>query len=152
MGGWVGCEGRKGWVGLDQDLHGSSTAPSAAAMATPHASNPDQPLPHFAHFPTRSPPAGGGGGGTGKRQRASSDAQRPRTDWQKRDDFTWLKVVPPWWCEHRTVHFASEWYGVGGEEERGGGSLVTLWPCSAVPCSRHYLSHSPRPALPPLSS
>jgi len=48
------------------------------------------------------------GGGGGKRQRATSDVQRPRTDWQKKDDNTWYKVVPPWWCEHRTVHFASE--------------------------------------------
>ena len=53
-------------------------------------------------------PAPGGASASGKRQRASSDAQRPRTDWQKKDEHTWLKVVPPWWCEHRTVHFASE--------------------------------------------
>lgn len=51
---------------------------------------------------------GAGGGSSGKRQRSSMEAQRPRTDWQKKDANTWLKVVPPWWCEHRTVHFASE--------------------------------------------
>ncbi|PRW59423.1 BREAST CANCER SUSCEPTIBILITY 1-like protein isoform B [Chlorella sorokiniana] len=50
------------------------------------------------------------GGGGGKRQRATSDVQRPRTDWQKKDDNTWYKVVPPWWCEQRTVHFASKVY------------------------------------------
>lgn len=65
-----------------------------------------------AHFqPCCNPPLlqpAGGASASGKRQRASSDAQRPRTDWQKRDEHTWLKVVPPWWCEHRTVHFASE--------------------------------------------
>lgn len=57
-------------------------------------------------WPLASPAPTGGGGG--KRQRATSDVQRPRTDWQKKDDNTWYKVVPPWWCEHRTVHFASE--------------------------------------------
>jgi hypothetical protein len=46
-----------------------------------------------------------------RRQRASrdNDGQRARTDWQKRDEYTWIKVVPPWWAEHKTVHFASEW-------------------------------------------
>ena len=37
------------------------------------------------------------------------EVQRARTDWQKRDDNTWVKVVPPWWAEHKTVHFASKW-------------------------------------------
>ena len=37
----------------------------------------------------------------------SDRAQRPRTDWQRQGD-AWVKVVPPWWCEHRTVHFASK--------------------------------------------
>ena len=37
----------------------------------------------------------------------SDRAQRPRTDWQRQGD-TWVKVVPPWWCEHRTIHFASK--------------------------------------------
>lgn len=33
--------------------------------------------------------------------------QRPRTDWQRRGPTTWVKVVPPWWAEQKTVHFAS---------------------------------------------
>ena len=33
--------------------------------------------------------------------------QRPRTDWQ-RHGHIWVKVVPPWWAEHRTIHFASK--------------------------------------------
>lgn len=50
---------------------------------------------------------------TSRRQRGSlNDTQRSRTDWQKRDEHTWQKVVPPWWCEHKTVHFASEWPAV----------------------------------------
>jgi hypothetical protein len=32
---------------------------------------------------------------------------RPRTDWQKRGNNLWVKIVPPWWCEQKTVHFAS---------------------------------------------
>lgn len=36
--------------------------------------------------------------------------QRPRTDWQKRERNLWVKVVPPWWCEQRTVHFASMYF------------------------------------------
>lgn len=39
----------------------------------------------------------------------SEKVQRPRTDWQRLGD-VWVKVVPPWWCEHRTVHFASEFF------------------------------------------
>lgn len=55
------------------------------------------------------------GGGSTKRTRPANEAQRPRTDWQKKDENTWLKVVPPWWCEQRTVHFASKQHeGVGG--------------------------------------
>ncbi len=63
---------------------------------------------------------GGAAGGNTARERAATAAaataaalavadrtQRPRTDWQRQGD-TWVKVVPPWWCEHRTVHFASE--------------------------------------------
>ncbi len=48
-----------------------------------------------------------------RRQRVArdSDGQRARTDWQKRDENTWVKVVPPWWAEHKTVHFASECTG-----------------------------------------
>lgn len=46
---------------------------------------------------------------TSKRQRSTGEPQRSRTDWQKRDENTWTKVVPPWWAEHKTVHFASEW-------------------------------------------
>jgi hypothetical protein len=66
--------------------------------------------PGVLDLPAQSscPSPAGGVSASGKRQRASSDAQRPRTDWQKKDEHTWLKVVPPWWCEHRTVHFASE--------------------------------------------
>ena len=52
-------------------------------------------------------------GSHSRRMRASSDAARPRTDWQRRDDVTWVKVVPPWWCEQKTVHFACEWAGRG---------------------------------------
>jgi hypothetical protein len=37
----------------------------------------------------------------------SDRTQRPRTDWQRQGD-AWVKVVPPWWCEHRTIHFASK--------------------------------------------
>lgn len=33
--------------------------------------------------------------------------QRPRTDWQRRGPTTWVKIVPPWWAEQKTVHFAS---------------------------------------------
>lgn len=44
------------------------------------------------------------GSGEGSGGNAS---HRPRTDWQRRGDL-WVKAVPPWWCEHRTVHFASE--------------------------------------------
>lgn len=33
--------------------------------------------------------------------------QRPRTDWQRREHNTWVKIVPPWWCEQKTIHFAS---------------------------------------------
>ena len=58
-------------------------------------------------------PACAGNSGASKRQRALSEAQRPRTDWQKKDENTWVKVVPPWWCEHRTVHFASEFHSPG---------------------------------------
>lgn len=47
-------------------------------------------------------------GSHSRRAKASSEAVRPRTDWQKRDDLTWVKVVPPWWCEQKTVHFACE--------------------------------------------
>jgi len=39
----------------------------------------------------------------------SDRTQRPRTDWQRQGD-AWVKVVPPWWCEHRTIHFASKFY------------------------------------------
>jgi hypothetical protein len=37
----------------------------------------------------------------------SDRVQRPRTDWQRHGDI-WVKVVPPWWCDQRTIHFASE--------------------------------------------
>ncbi|KAG7675271.1 hypothetical protein KSW81_002772 [Nannochloris sp. 'desiccata'] len=37
----------------------------------------------------------------------SDRTQRPRTDWQRQGD-AWVKVVPPWWCEHRTIHFANK--------------------------------------------
>jgi len=37
---------------------------------------------------------------------AAEKVQRPRTDWQRRGE-VWVKVVPPWWCEQSTVHFAS---------------------------------------------
>jgi hypothetical protein len=75
--------------------------PSNSSVAPPAVL--DLPAQYLAPCPA------GGAGASGKRQRASSDALRPRTDWQKKDEHTWLKVVPPWWCEHRTVHFASEW-------------------------------------------
>jgi hypothetical protein len=39
----------------------------------------------------------------------SDRTQRPRTDWQRQGD-AWVKVVPPWWCEHRTIHFASKFH------------------------------------------
>lgn len=39
----------------------------------------------------------------------SDRVQRPRTDWQRHGDL-WVKVVPPWWCDQKTVHFASKLY------------------------------------------
>lgn len=38
---------------------------------------------------------------------ADNRVQRPRTDWQRHGN-VWVKVVPPWWAEHRTIHFASK--------------------------------------------
>ena len=38
----------------------------------------------------------------------SDASQRPRTDWQRRGHSTWVKVVPPWWCEQKTIHFANK--------------------------------------------
>lgn len=59
-----------------------------------------------------------------RRQRPSSnEGLRGRTDWQKRDDFTWYKVVPPWWAEHKTVHFAGKVYK---ELFRSAGSVVIV--------------------------
>lgn len=37
----------------------------------------------------------------------SDRVQRPRTDWQRHGEL-WVKVVPPWWCDQKTIHFASK--------------------------------------------
>ncbi|KAL4425853.1 hypothetical protein ABPG75_009869 [Micractinium tetrahymenae] len=73
--------------------------------------------------PTPARPRRQTGGGSTKRARPSNEAQRPRTDWQKKDENTWLKVVPPWWCEQRTVHFATKVYK---ELFRSSGSAVLI--------------------------
>ena len=88
------------------------------------------------------------GGASARRVRPVSEAHRPRTDWQKRDDGTWVKVVPPWWCEHRTVHFASEWR-VGGE--RGEGVTVGGWVGVECRLAGALLPHALHP-LPPMPS
>ena len=43
----------------------------------------------------------------GPKKKLVSSVQRPRTDWQRRGT-TWVKVVPPWWAEQKTVHFANK--------------------------------------------
>jgi hypothetical protein len=50
---------------------------------------------------------------------AGVEPARPRTDWQRTDELTWAKAVPPWWCDQGTVHFASE-------QGRGCGVVVGL--------------------------
>lgn len=45
---------------------------------------------------------------SGRSKGNGNTAQRPRTDWQRRGADTWVKVVPPWWCEQKTVHFANK--------------------------------------------
>ena len=60
--------------------------------------------------------------------------QRPRTDWQRRGT-TWVKVVPPWWAEQKTVHFANKVFRelfqsnleVDLLDEHG-----TLWKCEVM--------------------
>ncbi len=60
--------------------------------------------------------------------------QRPRTDWQRRGA-TWVKVVPPWWAEQKTVHFANKVFRelfrsnleVDLLDEHG-----TLWKCEVM--------------------
>lgn len=61
--------------------------------------------------------------------------QRPRTDWQRRGADTWVKVVPPWWAEQKTVHFANKVFRelfqnrleVDLLDERG-----ALWKCEVM--------------------
>jgi len=55
--------------------------------------------------PKRLP--GGGSSSSRNRHRSNTDSQRSRTDWQQRDEHTWVKIVPPWWLEHKTIHFAT---------------------------------------------
>lgn len=43
-----------------------------------------------------------------KKKKPAVSVQRPRTDWQRRGPDTWVKVVPPWWAEQKTVHFANK--------------------------------------------
>lgn len=43
-----------------------------------------------------------------KKKKQPFAVQRPRTDWQRRGANVWVKVVPPWWAEQRTVHFANK--------------------------------------------
>jgi hypothetical protein len=53
---------------------------------------------------------------------AADAAARPRTDWQRRGDL-WVKAVPPWWCELKSLHFANKVRGraaVGWRRFRGG--------------------------------
>jgi hypothetical protein len=43
-----------------------------------------------------------------KRRKQPHSVQRPRTDWQRRGPNSWVKVVPPWWAEQKTIHFANK--------------------------------------------
>jgi hypothetical protein len=73
--------------------------------------------------------------------KVKSDAsQRPRTDWQRRGPSNWVKVVPPWWCEQKTVHFANKVF----KELFSSSNMVTLiddegmdWDCEVAAETRN---------------
>lgn len=67
-------------------------------------------------------------------------AQRPRTDWQRRGSNTWMKIVPPWWSEQKTVHFANKVF----RELFSSATMITLvdnqgayWTCEVVAETRN---------------
>ena len=78
--------------------------------------------------------------GRNKANGGGDAVQRPRTDWQRRGSNTWVKVVPPWWCEQKTVHFANKVF----RELFNSGMTVNLvddqggqWTCDVVSETRN---------------
>lgn len=63
--------------------------------------------PHQSQGQKKSRGSRGAQGTKSTSKGAKGIVQRPRTDWQRRGPTTWVKVVPPWWAEQKTVHFAS---------------------------------------------
>lgn len=90
-----------------------------------------------------------GGKKISKRKEASAKSkgngdavQRPRTDWQRRGTNTWVKVVPPWWCEQKTVHFANKVFRElfnSGLKIRLVDDQGTQWICDVVSETRNDL-------------
>eukprot|EP00889_Picochlorum_renovo_P007476 jgi/Picre1/34506/NNA_001974.t1 len=102
--------------------------------------NDDDFAPHQSQGQKKSRGSRGAQGTKSTSKGAKGIVQRPRTDWQRRGPTTWVKVVPPWWAEQKTVHFANKVF----RELFGNGPSVHLidsqggeWQCDILSETRN---------------